>query len=182
MKIFLHVCCGPCLIKPTEILLAEKHKVGLFFYNPNIHPSQEFRKRLRGAQVAAERYKQNIICDDQYGLNLFIEKTVLNNCKIPDVNNRCETCYRMRLEVTANKARENKADAFSTTLLVSTHQKHEMIKDIGEEVSKQKDIPFYYQDFRPYFSDAQEEAKRMTLYRQQFCGCIFSEDERYRGK
>ena len=96
-----------------------------------------------------------------------------------DINGRCEKCYAERVWQTARKAKAEGYDAFSTTLLVSPYQKHERIKAIAMEASEALGIPFHYIDPRPHFREGNREAREMGLYMQKYCGCIFSEEDRY---
>jgi hypothetical protein len=96
-----------------------------------------------------------------------------------DSKKRCPICWRMRLEETARFGRENNFDFFSTTLLISPYQNHELIKEIGEDIAKERGIKFYYCDWRGGFYHSQSEARRHNLYRQKYCGCVYSEKERY---
>ncbi len=92
---------------------------------------------------------------------------------------RCRICYYQRLSYTAAFARQNGFVAFSTTLLYSVYQKHEIIRQIGREVADEAGIPFHYQDFRNGWREGVEISRKMDLYRQKYCGCIYSEKERY---
>jgi epoxyqueuosine reductase len=95
------------------------------------------------------------------------------------VEERCEYCYRVRLEATAKEAKNSGFDRFSTTLLQSTYQNHVLIRETAEKVAKEVEIPFHYEDFRTGWKRGVELSKAMGLYRQQYCGCIYSEKERY---
>ena len=95
-----------------------------------------------------------------------------------DSKDRCKLCWELRLSETADFAKKNDFNGFTTTLLISPYQDHELIKEIGEKIAKEKDIEFYYEDFRKGFKESQEEAKGKELYRQKYCGCVFSELER----
>ena len=100
---------------------------------------------------------------------------------IEDTDNRCEYCYKVRLEETAKYAKENGFDAFSTSLLISPYQNHLRIKEIGEELEEKYGIKFLYRDFRERFREGQGKARKKQIYMQKYCGCIFSEEERYVG-
>jgi hypothetical protein len=148
---------------------------GLFF-NPNIHPEEEYLKRKENVEIFSRA--ENIpveLWDD-------MRQEVWENYKGSD-EDRCNMCYSIRLDKTASIAKEKGFDAFSTTLLVSPYQKHELIKEIGERLAKKYGIDFYYKDFRPGFRQGQQQAREMGLYRQKFCGCIVSFNEsKNRGK
>ena len=92
---------------------------------------------------------------------------------------RCQYCFRLRLSKTAETALKKGFNAFTTTLLISPHQKHELIREIGNEVAKEKGMDFLYADLRKRYSDSRRMTKPLNLYRQQYCGCIYSEWERY---
>ena len=112
--------------------------------------------------------------------NLFLG--IKEFCKnvVDDLDNRCYNyCYRVRLEQTARDAKENGYTAFTTTLLISPYQNHEKIKEICEEMAEKYDIKFLYRDFRPGFRQGQAKARQLGLYMQKYCGCVFSEEERY---
>ena len=114
------------------------------------------------------------IFQENYGLDEFC-KNVVN-----DLDNRCVNyCYKVRLEQTAKYAKENGYDSFSTTLLVSPYQKHEELKKIGEKLAKKYGLQFVYRDFRVGFREGQKKARELGLYMQKYCGCIFSEEDRY---
>jgi len=173
MNILLHVCCGPCSAYPLRSLRQNGHSVSGFFYNPNIHPFQEFRRRLTALEDLSKKMTFQVNYDRQYGLQEYLRQVVFNE------QERCQICYAMRLEVTAQKAMEAGADAFSTTLLYSRYQKHALIKKLCENISQKCGIPFYYEDFRKGWQDGIDMSIDMELYRQPYCGCIYSEQERY---
>ena len=173
MNIFLHVCCGPCSTYPLESLRNDGHTVSGFFYNPNIHPFKEFKRRLNALEQLSKETTFPVEYDRHYGLKEYLRKVVFHEAE------RCQICYSMRLEVTAQKAREAGADAFSTTLLYSRYQKHELITKICQTVSEKYGIGFYYEDFRDGWQKGIDTSIEMELYRQPYCGCIYSEQERY---
>jgi epoxyqueuosine reductase len=173
MKILLHICCANCAIYPFEQIQRNGKEVVGFFFNPNIHPYQEYRKRLDALKQYSEAVGLNVIYRDEYLLEEFL-KMVSHR-----VEERCQYCYEMRLTATAREAKEKQFDHFSTTLLQSTHQSHALIKEIGERIAKEMGIPFYYEDFRTGWKRGVDVSKAMGLYRQQYCGCIYSEKDRY---
>nr|MBU1327747.1 epoxyqueuosine reductase QueH [Candidatus Omnitrophota bacterium] len=174
MKLLLHICCGPCALYPVKELLDKKFdKITGFFYNPNIHPPSEYKRRKDTLSAAALKIGFEVIIPD-YKMEEYF-RSVLSKEDSPE---RCSLCWELRLSETANFAKGNGFDAFTTTLLVSPYQDHEKVKNIGKNVAEEKGIQFYYQDFRPGFKDAQEQAKKENLYRQKYCGCVFSELER----
>ena len=173
MKVLLHICCSPCSVKCIEELKKDKIDVVGYWYNPNIHPYTEYRSRMNCLKDYSNSIGLEVIYNNEYGLVEFT-KNVINNLK-----DRCSYCYSKRLEETANYAKENGYDAFTTTLLISQYQKHEDIKKMCEDLSKKYKIDFIYKDFRINFREGQNEARNLNLYMQKYCGCIYSEMERY---
>lgn len=169
----IHVCCANCLIHPLKVLRKEGHEVVGFFYNPNIHPVVEYMKRRDAVKEFASKVGLHIIWKDEYELEKFLEAVIFKK------ESRCEICYRMRLEETAYTASQEGFDAFTTTLLFSIYQKHENIIEIGRDISAKYKICFLGKDFRNGWKEGIEESKRLGLYRQPYCGCIFSEKERF---
>jgi predicted adenine nucleotide alpha hydrolase (AANH) superfamily ATPase len=173
MNILLHVCCGPCSIFPTKSLTEQGKTFTLYFFNPNIHPYKEFRRRLNTLREYCDFRHYQLIVDKSYPL----EETLRGMLNEPVV--RCAYCYRVRLEQAARYAREHGYDAFSSTLLVSPYQKHDLIRRTGEEMGKKYGIPFFYQDFRKGYQEGVAISLELEMYRQPYCGCIFSERDRY---
>ncbi len=169
----MHICCAPCAIYPLKKLREEGVQVHGYFFNPNIHPYGEFKKRLATLEEYARISSLLLEVDRDYELEVFLGGT-LNQGK-----ERCRFCYRMRLEETFKKGIDDRVDAVTTTLLYSKYQKHDDIRRAGEELSIKYSIPFLYRDFREGWSEGVEESKTLDLYRQPYCGCIFSEKERY---
>jgi predicted adenine nucleotide alpha hydrolase (AANH) superfamily ATPase len=174
LRILLHCCCGPCSTFPLKTLNEEGHSIFGFFYNPNIHPFQEYQKRLDTFQEFAAKTHLQTIIKDNYDLDKFLREIAFRE------EIRCRFCYYLRLTETAKHAKKGKFDGFSTTLLVSPFQKHSLIKQIGEEIGEMYQIQFLYRDFRMGFKEGVEISKEMQLYRQTYCGCIYSERDRYR--
>ncbi len=173
MRILLHICCANCAIYPVEVLRGRGEEVKGFFFNPNIHPYQEYLRRLESLRRYAEEMDLEVIYRDEYLLEEFLRKVAQH----PE--ERCPYCYSLRLEATAQEAKEGGFDGFSSTLLQSTHQNHRLIHEIGDRIAQEFGIPFLYEDFRVGWRRGVEVSKAMGLYRQQYCGCIYSEKERY---
>lgn len=173
MKLLLHMCCAPCSIYPIRILRQEHYDVIGFFYTSNIHPYTECLKRQRTLVDYADQIDTKVIISDNYDIESFLRNVAYRE------KNRCLFCYQVRLQATARIAKRGKFDAFSTTLLYSKFQKHDLIKSIGQDISQEVGIPFYYQDFRSGWKEGVDTSKRLGMYRQQYCGCIFSEKDRY---
>ena len=173
MRLLLHTCCAPCAIYPIETLRNEGVEVMGFFYRHNIHPYTECLRRQETLIAFADSIDFKVILQDGYDLEGFLRRAVFRE------SSRCEICYHDRLKTTALVAGKGKFDSFSSSLLYSRFQNHEMIRAIGESVGKTVGIPFYYRDFRNGWKSGIETSKRLGLYRQQYCGCIYSEKERY---
>lgn len=173
MKFLLHTCCAPCLIKCYEELLCEEMKPDVFWYNPNIHPYTEYKNRRYTLKYYCDQNKVGLIIEEDYGLREFISKIY------PTYSQRCEKCYEWRLRKTCEYASENGYEYFYTTLLISPYQNHELICKIANENAKKYGVKFFYKDFRQYFREGQKVAKTLGIYMQKYCGCIFSEEDRY---
>lgn len=173
MKLLLHACCGPCAVYSTQTLMDEGIKPTLYYTNPNIHPYKEWQLRRENLQKLAEERSLSLWVDEDYALEPFLQQALALG------SDRCLHCYRVRLENTAKKAKEEGFDAFSTTLLISPYQRHDVLKAIGEELARNYQVEFHYRDLRPGFRQSQQTAREMGLYRQGYCGCILSERDRY---
>jgi predicted adenine nucleotide alpha hydrolase (AANH) superfamily ATPase len=173
MSILLHVCCGPCLVFPAKVMEREGVDFTCYFFNPNIHPYREFKKRLNSFKELADSRNYSYLIDKEYGLKMFMRQVVFNE------DQRCKFCYQMRLGKAAELAAENGYQGFSSTLLYSTYQNHALIKKQAALASGSHEIPFMYRDFRVGWQQGIEESKACNLYRQSYCGCLFSEQERY---
>lgn len=174
MNILLHQCCGPCSIYPLRILQEEGHSIRGFFYNPNIHPVQEFYKRLESTVALNETQGIGTIINEEYGLTEFVRNAVYRE------NNRCTYCYACRIEKTAQIAKSGKFDGFTTSLLYSKFQNHDLIKVLCLSAAEKYGLELFYADFREGWKEGIDVSKEMGLYRQQYCGCIYSEEDRYR--
>jgi epoxyqueuosine reductase len=174
--LLLHVCCSPCLLAPLKDLKEKGIGFDALFFNPNIHPLSEYLKRRESLRDLQVMEGFNLIEAGGYPYEDFLKKVSSSQ------DDRCIGCYSVRLDLTARYALENGYDAFSTTLLYSIYQKHELIREIGAGISKELSIPFYYDDWRRDFKYGVNESRRLGLYRQSYCGCIYSEYERYKNK
>ena len=188
MKILLHMCCAPCSCYTVQKLREENFEPTGYFFNPNIHPYQEWRQRLKTAREFADKVDMKIFCDNHYGLRNFLDRVYKTVGKISDADTvqnydgfhaRCKICYAWRLSETAKFAAENNFDIFTSTLFYSKHQNHELMKNIAENVAKNFGVKFYYEDFRIGWQEGIDLSLELGLYRQNYCGCIFSEEERF---
>lgn len=176
-KILLHVCCGPCAIMPAKRLLAEGLEVVFWFMNPNIHPLSEYLRRREAAEQCAERLSVKIIYDDAaWDLPQWLEK------QRPWTQERCHNCVSWRLEAAWKAACELGIGLFSSSLLYSRYQPHDFIAQTGKALAEQGGPQFVYRDFRTDWQAGIDASIEWGLYRQAWCGCIFSENERYAKK
>jgi predicted adenine nucleotide alpha hydrolase (AANH) superfamily ATPase len=173
MKVLLHICCANCAIYPIKTIREKGLDVMGYFYRHNIHPYTECLRRQEALQSYADRIHLKMIYQEGYDLEGFIQNVVFREAE------RCNYCYHDRLRSTAILAKRGKFDYFSTTLLYSKHQQHDLIRSMGESIGKSAGIGFLYQDFREGWKEGIECSKQMGLYRQQYCGCIYSEKQRY---
>jgi epoxyqueuosine reductase len=171
MKIVLHICCGVCAAGAVEVLVKEGHQVLGFFYNPNIHPAEEYQRRLETARRVAQELHFPLEVP-VYEPEEWLKQT--NSLRdAPEGGKRCQICYRLRLEKTYDYMVDCGADAFTTTLTISPRKSAKIINMIGQEIGSDK---FLMRDFKKKegFKRAVELAKRWELYRQDYCGCIYS--------
>ncbi|MBW1709889.1 MAG: epoxyqueuosine reductase QueH [Deltaproteobacteria bacterium] len=173
MRILLHICCAPCAVYTVQTLREEGHEVYGYFFNPNIHPYQEYLRRRDTLAEYAKSIDLPVIFEKGYNLEGFLREMVFRE------NDRCRFCCRLRLNQAAHIAKKGKFDAVTTTLLYSKFQKHELIAEIGRETSSRRNIDFLYRDFREGWKAGITKSKELNLYRQQYCGCIYSEKERF---
>ena len=172
MEILLHICCAPCATYTVKALRSGGFDPVGYFYNPNIHPFTEYRRRFETVQQYAEAVELDVVYKDEYMLEDFIRQAL-------EVDDRCALCYSLRLEEAARQASDMGISSFTTTLLISPYQKHEMIRDIASGLASEYGVEFYYQDFREGYRETFQLCRDLGLYRQAYCGCIFSEKERY---
>jgi predicted adenine nucleotide alpha hydrolase (AANH) superfamily ATPase len=158
-----------------ETLKSEGIEPALYWYNPNIHPFTEYKSRRDCLLSYAENLTLTLVMEDHYGLKDFIAEYPFAD------PGRCAFCYRLRLEKAARAAKERGFDAFCTSLLISPYQDHELLKKTAQAAAERYGVEFLYRDFRPFFREGQAKARAAGFYMQKYCGCIFSEEERYRG-
>lgn len=173
MKLLLHVCCAPCAIIPVDYLQQNGYQITLFFYNPNIHPYREFQKRKASVLDFAGNHDLPLIMDDRYLLTEFLRMIAFRE------DHRCSVCQEIRIKQTTTLANRQGFEFFSTSLLYSKYQKHHEIKEQCLKYAELSSLRFVYHDFRQGWKDGIEAAIAQGLYRQSYCGCIFSEQERF---
>ena len=173
MNTLLHICCAPCANACIDSLRQEGIGVTGFWYNPNIHPFTEYRARRNCLREYAKVIDLPLLEKDAYALRPFVREVA------EDLNNRCVKCYEMRLFETAKMAKEQGFDSFTSSLFISPYQNHELMMDVANRAAEAYQVAFCYRDFRPLFKDGQAKARELEFYMQKYCGCVFSEEERY---
>lgn len=176
MKILLHICCSNCAVYPVRILRDEGHSLTGFWFNPNIHPADEHELRLESVKKFANLVSTDMLYSEYEPENyLKLFKDFKTNPRPPE---RCRICYALRLEKTAEEASARGFDAFSSTLLISPYQDFEQLAAAGREAAEKYNVLFYLRDFRLYFRESWEYGKNCGFYRQKYCGCMFSIEEK----
>jgi predicted adenine nucleotide alpha hydrolase (AANH) superfamily ATPase len=173
MNLLLHICCAPCAIYPVGVLRQENHDITGFFFNNNIHPYQEYQRRADALSRYSRQIDLKVVFSQTYDLEGFLRAVAFREAE------RCRICYYDRLKATARMAKTSGFDAFTSTLLYSKFQKHDLIQATGEAIGKEFGVPFLYKDFREGWKAGVDESRKMNMYRQPYCGCIYSEKERY---
>ncbi len=176
MNLLLHICCANCAIYPVQRLRSLGINWTGLWFNPNIHPFEEYSLRLGALKRLSEEWRFSVMYNNLYDMNLFMDRIM----ERPEAPLRCGGCYRLRLEETARMAKKEGFDGFTTTLLVSPYQRFELITQVGRELAERYNIEFFVEDFRPGYREAMRLSRELGLYRQKYCGCILSRDERLR--
>lgn len=170
-RLLLHTCCGPCSIYPIE-RLSTAYEVAGYYYNPNIHPEEEYARRLSTAKQYASGLGIRFITGP-YDPEQYFRAVAVDEAK----PNRCAHCYSLRLSAAASAAQELQFDAFTSTLLVSPYQDRERILEAGREAAGVAGVDFVEEDFRDGYRAVQVRSRELGMYRQKYCGCRFSETE-----
>ena len=173
MKTLLHICCAPCANQPVRVLREEGIEVTGFWYNPNIHPFTEYRARRNTVRAFAQDVGLPLIERNDYGLRPFLREV------IGDLDHRCARCYALRLFDTTRQAAEGGFDSFTSSLFISPYQNQELMAQVAQQAAAEYGVAFLYRDFRPWFRAGQDYARDHGFYMQKYCGCVFSEEERY---
>ena len=173
MNTLLHICCAPCANQCVEVLKKENIEVTGFWYNPNIHPFTEYRARRNCVREYAQSIGMKLIEQNDYALRPFVRAVA------EDIGNRCVKCYEMRLFAAAAAAKEGGFDSFTSSLFISPYQNHELMKEVAQRAAEEYGVEFLYRDFREVFKAGQAYAREHEFYMQKYCGCVFSEEERY---
>lgn len=172
-SVLIHCCCAHCAAYTVNHWHQQSYEVSAFWYNPNIQPYPEHQQRLESMQSLSQELKVPLIVTDGYDMIEYFRQVVGRESE------RCQHCFNLRLSKTAEVACKKGFSAFTTTLLISPHQKHDLLREIGQQIAKDKGIEFLYADLRKHYSDSRHITKPLSLYRQQYCGCLYSEWERY---
>lgn len=179
-RLLIHACCAPCLVAVYDdtiknMINMDIDEFDVIWHNTNIHPKIEYEKRKETFISYVNSMGKTPIMIDEYNMNKFISDVV--NLDKTKYKMRCEYCYVSRLEKVFEYAKENGYTHVTTTLLISPFQKHDVIKKVCESLAKKYDVIFLYKDYRPLFEEGQKKAKELGIYRQKYCGCIYSIDE-----
>ncbi|MFC1968893.1 epoxyqueuosine reductase QueH [Chloroflexota bacterium] len=172
-SLLVHCCCAHCAAYTVDYWRGQGYEVGALWYNPNIHPYMEHQRRLEAMQEYARGADLPLSVVDGYDIIDYFRRVVGNEAQ------RCKHCFELRLSKTVEVAADGGFDAFTTTLLISPHQKHDLIREVGSQVSESSGGDFLYADLRKRYSDSRHITKELGIYRQQYCGCVYSEWERY---
>ncbi|MDL2267023.1 epoxyqueuosine reductase QueH [Desulfovibrio sp. OttesenSCG-928-G15] len=209
MRTLVHICCGPCGITVLQRLRKAGHVPSALFFNPNIHPLAEYLRRREGAKAVCKRLDAPFIAADSLPEGeqrwAFDAENTPPEAPLPeyapgqgkyrvspaanpapwlasvanDPKNRCSFCWQTRLDFCASYAARHGFDAFTTSLLYSRYQNHEVIRRMGEKSAARYGLGFVYEDFRTSWQEGITFSKEWGIYRQQYCGCVYSEYERY---
>ena len=174
MKLLMHICCAPCANLPIDALRADGVDLTGYWYNPNIHPFTEYRARRNCLREYAGQIRLPLLEENRYALRPFIRSVA------EDIGNRCVKCYEMRLFQAAETAAREGFDAFTSSLFISPYQNHELMRQICEQMAEKYGVEYLHRDFSPRFREGQDKARELGLYMQNYCGCVFSEEDRYR--
>ena len=177
-KLLLHSCCAPCSSSVLE-QLSSSFDITVYFYNPNIYPKSEFEKKAKEQALFLKRYKtgNKINCIEEEHDSSAFYNAIKGLEQEPEGGERCFKCYALRLEKTAGTAKEKGFDYFTTTLSVSPHKNSKKLNEIGRRLEQKYDVGYIYSDFKKKngFKRSIELSKEYSLYRQNYCGCIFSQ-------
>lgn len=171
-RILLHICCAPCATAVVEDLRESGYEVTGCFYNPSIHPLKEFQRRAEALRKWAPSVDLPVIMNEESSLESNL-KMLLNS------SNRCLSCFTDRMGFTAEMCSRMGFDQFTSTLSISPYQNHELLKHAGEKAAALSNVSFIYMDFRENYKKSIQMSRDADIYRQPYCGCLFSERDRY---
>jgi predicted adenine nucleotide alpha hydrolase (AANH) superfamily ATPase len=173
-SLLLHCCCAHCAAYTVHYWRRQGYSVRGYWYNPNIQPYTEHQARLEAMKSLAEQLELPLVIADGYDIYEYFRRVA------GDEAGRCRHCFRLRLLTTAATAREMGLSAFSTSLLISPHQQHDLLGSVGWELAGETGLDFIYADLRKRYSESRRITKNRQLYSQQYCGCLYSEGERHK--
>ena len=186
MKILLHTCCAPCLIYPLSLLKDRGYEVLPFFYNPNVHPYREYSQRYLAALDYCREQGVELACGPYEMERFFYEVARVfapafggapeGETAAP---HRCSLCFGIRLSRAAAEARARGIGEFTTTLLVSPYQDRGLVREAGHKAALEHGVLFLFEDMSDGYRRSMDLSREKGIYRQSYCGCVFSEKERY---
>lgn len=173
-KILLHACCAICSAHPIELLKSLGYEVVVYFYNPNIFPSTEYTKRLNAQKTLCKHFNVELIEGDYTPEKYYNYVKGYESC--PEKGERCQLCFKLRLEESARKAKELKIKEFTTSIVISPHKNFSTLTEIGEKIAQSEKLTYTAIDFKKKdgFLKTNKISKELNLYRQNYCGCEFS--------
>lgn len=173
-KIVLHACCGICSGYPVSFLKDAGYQVIVYFYNPNIYPAEEYKKRLEAEKTLCAHFDCELVVakyepEEFYDVALGLEQE-------PEKGKRCDKCFELRLEKTAEFAKSRGIENFTTSIVISPHKNFQKLSEIGQKIAQDKDLNFLAVDFKKKdgFLKTNKISRELGLYRQNYCGCKFS--------
>ena len=180
-RLLLHSCCGPCSTYCIQTL-AEHFRVTVFYYNPNIYPPEEYHMRAGERERFIERFPTKYpvqFVEGAYDTERFYD-TVRGLEHVPEGGERCFRCYELRLREAAEYAREHDFDFFTTTLSISPLKNADKLNEIGAKLEQEYGVRYLYSDFKKKngYKQSTEISRAYDMYRQYYCGCVFSKQER----
>ncbi len=173
-KILLHSCCAICSGYPITLLKDMGYQVIVYFYNPNIYPTDEYQKRLEAQKKLCQHLNCELI-EGEYDTDEFYT-SVKGLENEPEKGKRCDKCFELRLTKTAKLAKELGITEFTTSIVISPHKNFAKLSEIGEIIAKENGLIFKAIDFKKQdgFLKTNKISKELNLYRQNYCGCEFS--------
>ncbi|MBQ9021443.1 MAG: epoxyqueuosine reductase QueH [Eggerthellaceae bacterium] len=176
MKLLLHACCGPCSLEPVRLLQEAGYAITICFANPNIQPREEYDKRLNVLRSWADEAGIPVV-DLPYDLDAWRKTAGAVEDAGGPREERCRACYALRLEQSAAWGAAQGFEALSTTLAVSPYQLSEVCREELEAAAARHGLACVWKDFRPYYPTATTRSRELGMYRQNYCGCLYSKAE-----
>lgn len=174
-SLLVHTCCAPCATYTIDYWRKQGQEVSSYWFNPNVHPLSEHDLRLQTLIHFMRTLDLPLIVSPDYRMEDYFRAVVGHEA----LYDRCVHCYRLRLLEAATTARAHGFDAFTTTLLISPYQKQDLLLQTGMEIQERVGVRFLYADLRSGFAESRRMSRELNLYRQKYCGCLYSEVERF---